>query len=95
MVDKNIDSCICCGKKITENVTIRTIMCIDCMAKIIKEINIEPDEDYSDYIDFAYNVKKRLEKGEEVSNIMKNTPDGFDAWLKKNSSLRGYGLISE
>jgi hypothetical protein len=95
MVDLNINSCICCGKKITKNENIRNIMCIDCMAKIIKDINIEPDDDYSDFIDFAYDIKKRLEKGEDARKIMKNTPEGFEVWLKKNSSLSGYGLISE
>ena len=95
MVEINIDSCICCGKQITENASIRRIMCIDCMAKIIKEINIEPDEHYSDFIDFAYSVKNRLEKGEDAGEIMENIPDGFDAWLKKNSSSRGYGIISD
>lgn len=95
MVELNINSCLCCGKAITTNSTIRTIMCIDCMAKIIKDINIEPDDHYSDFIDYAYKIKIRLEKGEDAREIMKNTPDGFDDWLKKNSSLRGYGLISD
>jgi len=95
MVEMNIGSCICCGKQITKNITIRKIMCIDCMAKIIKDINIEPDEHYSDFIDFAYNIKNRLENGEDAREIMENTPEGFDAWLKKNSSLRGYGIISD
>lgn len=95
MVELNIDSCICCGKEITKDSTIRKIMCIDCMAKIIKEINIEPDENYSDFIDYAYKIKMKLENGEDAREIMKNTPEGFDNWLKKNSSLSGYGLISD
>jgi hypothetical protein len=91
----NINSCICCGKKIIENVTIRRSICLDCMANIVKDINIEPNEHYSDFIDFAYSAKNRLEKGEDPVKIMKNAPEGFDDWLKKNSSLRGYGIISD
>jgi hypothetical protein len=95
MADININSCICCGKKITKNAVIRRIICLDCMANIIKEINIAPDEHYSDFIDFAYNAKNSLLKGEDASTIMDNAPEGFDIWLKKNSSLRGYGIISD
>jgi hypothetical protein len=64
------------------------------MAKIVKEINIEPDEHYSDFIDFAYNAKNRLLNGEDAADIIANAPEGFDVWLKKNSSLKGYGVIS-
>ena len=95
MPDMDINSCICCGKQITKSEIIRKIMCLDCMAKIVKDINIEPNEHYSDFIDFAYNAKNRLENGEDPGKIMKNAPEGFDDWLKKNSSLRGYGIISD
>ena len=95
MADKIIDSCICCGKEVTKNNIIRRIMCMDCMANIIKNINIEPDEHYIDFIDFAYRIKDRLISGEDASDIMDNAPDGFDLWLKKNASLRGYGIISD
>ncbi|MCJ2512840.1 MAG: hypothetical protein LN408_00135 [Candidatus Thermoplasmatota archaeon] len=95
MVDMNINSCVCCGKQITKNETIRKIICLDCMANIVKNINIEPNKHYSDYIDFAYSAKNRLENGEDASKIMENAPEGFDVWLKKNSSLSGYGIISD
>ena len=95
MTDKNINSCICCGKEVTRNKAIRRIMCIDCMANIIENINIEPDEHYTDFIDFAYSAKDRLLNGEDASDIMDNAPVGFDIWLKKNASLSGYGIISD
>jgi hypothetical protein len=95
MINIDIDSCICCGKEVTKNKVIRRIMCLDCMANIIKNINIDPDEHYSDFIDFAYNAKDRLLNGEDAENIMDNAPEGFDVWLKKNSSLSGYGIISD
>ena len=93
MVDMNMNSCLCCGKQITKNEKIRKIICLDCMANIVKEINIKPDEHYSDFIDFAYNAKNGLQKGKDVREIFENAPEGFDIWLKKNSSLRGYGII--
>ena len=95
MADKNIDSCICCGKEVTKNNVIRRIMCMDCMANIIKNINIAPDEHYIEFIDFAYSIKERLIAGEDAIDIMDNAPDGFDLWLKKNASLSGFGIISD
>ncbi len=95
MADIHINSCIFCGKKITKNRNIRKIICLDCMANIVKNINIEPNEDYSDFIDFAYKVKNSLGKGEDARKILENAPEGFDLWLKNNSMSQGYGIISD
>jgi len=95
MFDIELNACICCNKKITKNEGIRRIMCIYCMAKIVEKINIIPDEQFSEFTDFAYEVKDRLAKGEDAGLIFKNVPEGFDEWLKKNSLKTGFGVSSD
>ena len=90
-----IETCIFCSKKITKNEGLRRIMCIHCMAKIVEKLNILPNEHYSEFIDFAYGAKDRLINGEDAGLIFKNVPEGFDEWLKKNSSKTGFGLSSD
>ena len=65
------------------------------MAYIIQKIDIEPHEDYQQFIDFAYESKHRLLDGEKPEVIFQNLPIGFEEWLQNNSIKTGYGVTSD
>ena len=54
------------------------------MASIIKRIDIYPNKDYQKFLDFAYDAKNRLLRGESANTIFKNLPEGFEDWLEEN-----------
>ena len=93
--NKKILKCILCNKKITLDPGIRRTICLNCMAHLIKNLDIEPNNDYSDFLDFAYNAKDRIMKGENVVTIFNNIPDGFEDWVRKNSTKTGFGITLE
>lgn len=87
-------NCIFCNKKYAKNSVSKNI-CLDCMATIISRIDIYPNDDYQNFIDFAYNAKNRLLNGESANVIFKHLPDGFEDWLKENFIKTGFGIISK
>ena len=95
MSNKNIEKCIFCNGKLLKNGDIKNTICFNCMAHLIKNIDIEPNKNYSEYIDFAYNAKNRLLKGEDIVSIFDNAPDGFDEWVRRNSLKTGFGITLE
>ena len=95
MVDIGLNACICCSKQITKNQKIRRIMCTQCMAYIVKKLNIVSNEDSSEFIDFTVDAKSRLSRGEDIKSIFNNIPEGYDEWLKKNPFSKSFGIISD
>ena len=87
-----MSNCILCNKQIVNNEGIRKRLCLNCLAYIIQKIDIEPHEDYQQFIDFANNSKHRLLDGEKPEVIFKNIPNGFEDWLNNNFIKTGYGI---
>lgn len=90
----NFFNCIFCNKNTKKNNITKSI-CLDCMASIVTRIDIYPDETYQEFIDFAYNAKKKLSNGESAELIFKNLPEGFEDWLRENFMKTGFGIISK
>ena len=90
----HITSCLFCNKQLTKNVELRQGLCLDCMAFLVENIDIDPDEDYPLFIDFAYKAKERLLTSETAESIFENAPDGFGEWLLHNATKIGFGVTS-
>ena len=95
MNDIELKACIFCGKQITKNQKIRKIMCTQCMAHIVKKLNIVSNEDTPEFMEFTVDAKNRLSRGEDIELIFNNTPEGYEEWLKKNPFAKGFGIISD
>ncbi len=95
MVDIGLNACIFCSKQISKNQKIRRIMCTQCMAYIVKKLNIVSNEDSPEFIDFTADAKSRLSRGEDIKSIFNNIPEGYDEWLKKNPYSKSFGIISD
>ena len=96
MTDIGLNACICCSKQITKNQKIRRIMCNQCMAYFVKNLNIAPNEkDNSEFIDFTVDAKNRLSHGEDSKSIFNSIPEGYEEWLKKNPFSKSFGIISD
>ena len=95
MVDIGLNACIFCSKQISKNQKIRRIMCTQCMAYIVKKLNIVSNEDSPEFIDFTVDAKNRLSRGEDIKSIFNNIPEGYDEWLKKNPFSKSFGIISD
>jgi len=70
-------------------------MCNLCMAHIVKNLSLSPDESYSGFIDFTADAKDRLERNEDVELIFKTIPEGYEEWIKKNPFTQGFGVTSD
>jgi len=70
-------------------------MCNLCMAHIVKNLSLSPDEKYSEFIDFTVNAKDRLARDEDVELIFKTIPKGYEEWIKKNPFTQGFGVTSD
>ena len=92
--EEGILACFICSKSLATDKEIRQGLCLNCMAYIIQNLDITPDGDYPIFIDFAYEVKNRLELGEAVESALKNIPEGFGKWLINNYTKTGFGLVS-
>jgi hypothetical protein len=88
-------SCALCNKKTRDKSTTEQVLCVKCMAFIVENLDINPDDDYPLFIDYAYEAKRRLRSGDEIKDIFRNKPQGFEKWLLKNHVKKGYGLILE
>ena len=95
MDDIGLNVCILCSKQITKNKKIRRIMCTQCMAYLVKNINIVSNEDNPEFIDFTVDAKSRLSDGEDIKSIFYNIPKGYEEWLKNNPFSKGFGIISD
>ena len=95
MVNIGFNACIFCSKQITKNQKIRRIMCTQCMAYIVKKLNIVSNEDNPEFIDFTVDAKSRLSLGEDIKSIFNNIPEGYEEWLKKNPFSKGFGIFSD
>jgi hypothetical protein len=62
------------------------------MAYLIESIDINPHDDYPEFIDFAYHSLDRLVSGEELQAIFKDIPNGFQEWLVNNAKKAGYAM---
>jgi hypothetical protein len=81
----HITSCLFCNRQLTKNVELRQGLCLDCMAFLVENIDIDPDDDYPLFIDFAYKAKERLHTSETAESIFENAPEGFGEWLLHNT----------
>jgi hypothetical protein len=95
MDDIGLNACIFCSKQITKNQKIRRIMCTQCMAYIVKKLNIASNEDNPEFIDFTIDAKSRLSRGEDIKSIFNNIPEDYEEWLKKNPFSKGFGITSD
>ena len=95
MGDMGLNACIFCSKQTTKNQKIRRIMCTQCMAYIVKKLNIVSNEDNPEFIDFTVDAKSRLSLGEDIKSIFNNIPEGYEEWLKKNPFSKSFGIISD
>ena len=95
MVDIGFNACIFCSKQITKNQKIRRIMCTQCMAYFVKNLNIASNEDNPEFIDFTVDAKSKLSHGEDIKSIFNNIPEGYEEWLKKNPFSKSFGIISD
>ena len=93
--DVTYASCALCNKKVKAQSSTERVLCVNCMAFIVETLDINPDQDYPLFIDFAYEAKRRLRSGDEIKDIFSNKPKGFEKWLIKNHIKKGYGLILE
>jgi len=91
----HITSCLFCNRHLTKNTETRQGLCLDCMAFLIDNIDIDPGEDYPLFIDFAYAAKERLTTNETAESIFENAPEGFGEWLLQNSKKIGFGVSSD
>ena len=91
--DFNISSCVICSMKLKEKTATERALCFKCMAYIVENLDINPHEDYPLFIEYAYEVKRRLSSGDEIRNIFRNKPKGFEQWLTENHMKKGYGII--
>jgi hypothetical protein len=95
MTDIGVNACIFCGKQITKNRQINRIMCIECMAYIVKKLSIPSNEDNPDFIDFTADAKNRLLHNDDIKSIFNNIPEGYEEWLKKNPSAKSFGITCD
>ena len=70
-------------------------MCNLCMAHIVKNLSLSPDEDYSGFIDFTVDAKDRLDRNEDIELIFKSIPEGYEEWIKKNPFTQSFGVTSD
>ena len=70
-------------------------MCTQCMAHIVKKLNIVSNEDNPEFIDFTVDAKSRLSLGEDIKSIFNNIPEGYEEWLKNNPFTKGFGVTSD
>jgi hypothetical protein len=95
MADIGLNACIFCNKQITKNKKIRRIMCTQCMAYIVKKLNIVSNEDNPEFINFTVDAKSRLSHGEDIKSVFNNIPEGYQEWLNKNPFSKSCGVISD
>ena len=74
MTNIELNTCIYCSKQITKNPKIRRIMCTQCMAYFVKNLNIPTNEDNSEFIDFTVDAKNRISLGEDSKSIFNEIP---------------------
>ena len=89
-----IANCLYCNKKIIRGKDIGKTICLNCMSYIVRNIDIIPERDYQKFIDFAYELKNKLIRGDNLRDIADNIPDGFDEWLVNNVKKTGFGVIN-